>query len=91
MSDDLRYCPHGEKRDVPCVECLHEERAAAEQPTDRDRLRRLVAAVRAVRASLWLLCDGKLQAKCDAYETPRERWCKFCQMRAELEACEGAG
>jgi hypothetical protein len=52
---------------------------------DRERLRRLVAAVRAyVDAPCWCAHGACVVSR------PRERWCPRCAMRGELEACEGA-
>ena len=63
-------------------------KAEAERDADRERLRRLVAAVRRhVNHSEG--CDGYLPCR-ERSALPREQWCAFCAMLAELEACEEA-
>lgn len=78
------HCPLG------CTETAPPE----SQPTDRDRLRRLVAAVRRVFPSPsmpWCSRDVRLdalQGPCIMSDRPRAEWCRGCTLRAELEAVE---
>jgi hypothetical protein len=61
---------------------------------DRDRLRRLVAAVSECLAETGLPCvggvgfDGPQELNCDAGGLPRSHWCSACKLAFELEACE---
>jgi hypothetical protein len=64
--------------------------ARARAVMDRDRLRRLVAAVRRhIRASRCVGCGPFVGARtCRQMRRPRAKWCTYCALRAELEAAE---
>jgi hypothetical protein len=97
MSDeiDARCVTHHHACD--CREAAH--------AADRDRLRRLVAAVRAHMDDGLAACGrggvvrapgkagdvgGLVWRDCIGLGTPHGEQCSLCQLRAELEACEGA-
>jgi hypothetical protein len=75
MSDEIgaRCTTHHHACD--CREAAH--------TADRDRLRRLVAAVRRASETGALDCVGSCTTR-----TPPEEQCATCELVAELEACE---